>query len=89
MIGKTKYEQKHTLWAKAVREVESIKKSNNYRFCEKCCGNCGHSTKEYDYLRSCDLLPYVKAEDACGGFEGAYVNARMVCDKWIPMTKPH
>lgn len=34
-------------------------------------------------------LPYVKAEDACGGFEGAYVDACMVCNKWIPMTKPH
>lgn len=45
--------------------------------------------KSYDYLRTCDLLPYVKAEDACGGFDGAYVGACMVCDKWIPMTKPH
>lgn len=27
MIEKTKYEQKHPLWAKAVREGESIKNS--------------------------------------------------------------
>lgn len=85
---KEEYEQEHPLLAKAVREGAEIKKANRYRFCERCCGNCGRSKKAYDHLRTCDLMPYVRLEDGFMGFHGAYVDAVMVCDKWKPSRRP-